>query len=176
MALADEHSFVMWRALGLAFRGWCLAALDQPDQGIPLITAGLAEVRANVLHVPHVLTLLADAHRMAGRPQVALAYIAEAEQVAEATHAKWLQAETLRLRGDLLQIVGDAAGAEASFLDAIALARRQGAKLFQLHASSSLARLWRDQGRHKEAGEFLAPICEWCTESFEAPDVPPVLD
>ena len=172
MTLSDEHSFVMWRALGLAFRGWCLAALGQPDQGIPLITAGLAEVRANgILHVPHVLTLFADAHRMAGQPQVALAYVAEAEQFAEATHTKWLQAETLRLRGDLLQIVGDFAGAEASFLDAITLAQRQGAKLFQLRASSSLARLWRDQGRHKEAGELLAPISEWFTEGFEAPDL-----
>ena len=46
VTLSDERSFVMWRALGLAFRGWCLAALGQPDQGIPLITAGLAEVRA----------------------------------------------------------------------------------------------------------------------------------
>jgi class 3 adenylate cyclase len=171
VTLSDKHSFVMWRALGLAFRGWCLAALGQPDQGIPLITTGLSEVRDNVLHVPHVLTLLADAHRMAGQAQVALACVADAEQLAEATHAKWLQAETLRLRGDLLQIVGDSAGAEASFLDAITLAQRQGAKLFQLRTSSCLARLWRDQRRRKEARELLAPISEWFTEGFEAPDL-----
>jgi predicted ATPase len=95
---------------------------------------------------------------MADQPQVALAFVAEAEQFAEATHIKWLQAETLRLRGDLLLIVGDSAGAEASFLNAITLAQRQGARLFQVRASASLARLWRDQGRHKEAGELLAPI------------------
>jgi tetratricopeptide (TPR) repeat protein len=171
VTLSDEHSFVMWRALGLTFRGWCLAALGQPDQGIPLITTGLAEVRDNVLHVPHVLTLLADVLRMADQPQVALGYVAKAEQLAEATHAKWLQAETLRLRGDLLQIVGDTAGAEASFLDAVTLAERQGAKLFQLRTSSCLARLWRDQRRHKEARELLAPISEWFTEGFEAPDL-----
>ena len=67
MTLSDERSFVMWRALGLAFRGWCLAALGQPDQGIPLMSAGLAEVRVSgTLFVPHVLTLCADAYRMAG--------------------------------------------------------------------------------------------------------------
>jgi hypothetical protein len=83
--LFDKHSFVMWRALGLAFRGWCLAALGQPDQGIPLITTGLAEVRDNLLHVPHVLTLFADAHRMAGQPQVALAQISDIEKLSS-TH------------------------------------------------------------------------------------------
>jgi predicted ATPase len=108
---------------------------------------------------------------MAGQPQVALGYVTEAEQLAEATHAKWLQAETLRLRGDLLQIVGDSAGAEASFLDAVTLAQRQGAKLFQLRTSSCLARLWRDRRRHKEARELLVPISEWFTEGFEAPDL-----
>ena len=172
MTLSNERSFVMWRVLGRVFRGWCLAALGQPYQGIPLITAGLAEVRANgILHVPHILTLLADAHRMADQPQVALAVVAEAEQFAEATHAKWLQAETLRLHGDLLLIVGDTAAAEARFHDAITLAERQGARLFQLRASSSLARLWRDQGRHDEAGELSVSISKWLTQDFVGQDL-----
>ena len=142
ITLSDERSFVTWRALGLAFRGWCLTALGQPDQGIPLISAGLVEVRASgTSFVPHVLTLCADAHRMAGQPHGALANVAEAEQFAETTQSKWLQAETLRLRGDLMLIVGDSAEAEASFLGAISLAQRQGAKLFELRASINLARL-----------------------------------
>jgi class 3 adenylate cyclase/ABC-type transport system involved in cytochrome c biogenesis ATPase subunit len=159
IALSDERSFAMWRALGLAFRGWCLAALDQPDEGIPLMSAGLVEVRATgPLHVPHVLTLCADAHRMAGQPHAALALAIEAEQFAEATHCKWLQAETLRLRGDLMLLVENPARAEASWLDAIMLAQRQGAGLFQLHASTSLAHLLRNQKRHEEASKFLTPI------------------
>jgi predicted ATPase len=136
------------------------------------MTAGLTEVQANgKLHVPHVLTLLGDAHRMAGQPRVALAYVAEAEQLAEATQSKWLQAETLRLRGELLVIVGDSAGAEASLLKAITLAQRQGAKLFELRASTSLARLLHEQGRHKEAGELLTPISGWFNDGFDAPDL-----
>src|SRR5262249_33555729 len=102
------------------------------------------EVQANgILHVPHVLTLLADAHRMAGQTQSALACVDKAERFAEATRAKWLQAETLRLRGDLMLLAGEADGARARFHDAIALARRQGAGLFQQRAKSSLARLQR---------------------------------
>jgi class 3 adenylate cyclase/tetratricopeptide (TPR) repeat protein len=152
MTLSDQRSFVMWRALSLAFRGWCLAAMGDPCQGIPLITAGLAQVRdSGILHVPHVLMLLGDAHRTAGQPEIALAHVIEAEQFAEATHCKWLQAEMLRSRGDLLLMIGDSAEAEASYLDAISLAERQCARLFQLRASASLAGLWRDQGRHKEA-------------------------
>jgi tetratricopeptide (TPR) repeat protein len=170
MTLSDERSFVMWRALGLAFRGWSLAALGQPDQGIPLMSAGLVEVRASgTLHVPHVLLLCADAHRMAGQPHVALAYVAEAERFAETSQSKWLQAETLRLRGDLMLIAGDSAGAEASFLDAIALAQRQGARLFQLRATTSLVGMWRDRGRHEEAEELLTPTSSWFTETFGPP-------
>ena len=71
----------------------------------------------------------------------------------------------------MLLIVGDPARAEASLLDAIRLAERQGAKLFQLRASSSLARLWRDQGRHKEAGEFLVPIFKCFPQGSEALDL-----
>jgi predicted ATPase len=129
----------------------------------------LVEVRASgTLFVPHLLTLCADAHRMAGQPHAALAYVTESEQFAETTQSNWLQAETLRLRGDLMLIVGDSAGAEASFLNAIILSKRQGARLFQLRASTSLAGLWRDQGRHKEAGELLSPFSSWFTEAFEA--------
>ncbi len=166
MTVSDERSFVMWRALGLAFRGWCLAALGQPDQGIPLMAAGLVEVRASgTLHVPHVLQLCADAYRMAGQPHVALECVAEAERLAETSQSKWLQAETLRLRGDLMLVVGDAAGAEASFLDAIALAQRQGARLFELRATTSLAGMWRDRGRHEEAEGLLSPTSSRCTNA-----------
>jgi predicted ATPase len=59
--------------------------------------------------------------------------------------------------------------AEASFHKAIAVARRQSAKLYELRAASSLARLWRDQGNRAEARELLAPVYGWFTEGFDAP-------
>jgi hypothetical protein len=123
VSLSDERHFVTWRSLGAVFRGWCLVESGQPKQGIQLMSDEVAEVRVNgKLHVPHVLTLIADAHRMAGEPNVALLYVAEAEQFAEATQVLWLQAETLRLRGDLTNASGDRPGAERHYHQAIMLA------------------------------------------------------
>ncbi len=73
--------------------------------------------------------------------------------------------------GDLLNAAGDRSAAERHYRQAIAVAERQSAKLFQLRASTSLARLWRDQGKRAEARDLLRPIYNWFTEGFDAPDL-----
>jgi predicted ATPase len=77
--------------------------------------------------------------------------------------------ELHRLRGDLLNATGDRAGAEQSYHQAIAVAQRQCAKLFELRATASLARLWRDQGKRTEARDLLTSIYGWFTEGFDTP-------
>jgi predicted ATPase len=72
-------------------------------------------------------------------------------------------------RGELLIAVGDAVVAEESLYQAIEVARRQSAKLFELRAAASLARLWRDQDKRTEARALLAPIYNWFTEGFDTP-------
>ena len=80
------------------------------------------------------------------------------------------EAEVLhRIPGDLLAAAGDQSGAEGHYRQAIAVAERQSAKLDQLRAATSLARLWRDQGRQTEARDLLVPIYGWFTEGFDAP-------
>ena len=74
-----------------------------------------------------------------------------------------------RLRGDLLKATGDQAAAEQSYHQALVVAQRQSAKLFELRAATSLARLWRDQGKRTEARDLLAPIYGWFTEGFDTP-------
>ncbi len=74
-----------------------------------------------------------------------------------------------RVPGDLLNATGDKSGAERHYRQAIAVAERQSAKLFQLRASTRLARLWRDQGKRTEARDLLAPIYGWFTEGLDAP-------
>jgi len=115
--------------------------------------------------------MLADAYRIGGAPEAGLAQISEAERLAEATQVKWVLAETLRLRGDLLAQTGDRMAAAASYRDAIALAQRQDGKLFELRAATSLARLWREQGQPAAARDLLAPVYGWFTEGFDAPDL-----
>ena len=88
----------------------------------------------------------------------------------EASDERVFEAEALyRIPGDLLAAAGDQSGAERHYRQAIRVAERQSAKLFHLQASTSLARLWRDQGRRPEARDLLAPIYNWFTEGFDAP-------
>jgi class 3 adenylate cyclase/predicted ATPase len=173
LALSDERGFAHWSVQAVGFQGWCLAASGRPAQGIPLLTAGLERQRAigSTLYISHGLTMLADAYRIGGASKVGLAQISEAERLAKATGVKWVLAETLRLRGDLLAQTGDRMAAEASYRDGIALAQRQGGKLFELRAAVSLAGLWRDQGKRAEPRDLLAPILGWFTEGFETADL-----
>jgi predicted ATPase len=67
--------------------------------------------------------------------------------------------------------MGDHIAAEGSFCDAISLAQRQGAKLFELRTALDLARLWRDQGKVQQARELLAPVYGWFTEGFDTRDL-----
>jgi predicted ATPase len=171
LVLTTEHGLGLFRALALVQHGWCLAALGHADEGIPLLIAGLADwdELGFVIFKPWILAVLADARRMAGQSQAALEHFAEARCLAEETQDRWFQAETLRLTGDVLVAMGDSAAAEASYQEAIAIARQQGAKLWELRAAMSLARLWRDQGKRSEARDLLAPVYDWFTEGLDTP-------
>jgi len=152
-------------------RGWCLAALGRADEGISLFTTGAAgwDKLRFIVHKPRVLTLLGDAFRIAGQPQAALEHIEEARRVADATEERWLLAETVRLRGDVLVSIDDRTGAETSYREAIAIAQQQGAKLWELRAATSLARLWHHQAKRKQAHALLAPVYNWLTEGLGTP-------
>jgi class 3 adenylate cyclase/predicted ATPase len=171
LALAGEHGLGFDRTVGLVLRGWSLAALGRGDEGIPLIKSGVAgwhELGFGI-HRPWLLALLGDACRMAGQLQAALAHLAEARDLAEETEERWFQAETLRLRGEVLLATGDPEAAEASYREAMAIAQLQSAKLWELCAAMSLARLWRDQGKCTAGHELLAPIFGWFGEGFGTP-------
>ena len=121
---------------------------------------------------PMLLTWLAEAYAMLGQPAEARNCLAEAARIVETTEERVFEAELLhRVPGDLLNAAGDRSGAERHYRQAIAVAERQSAKLFQLRASTSLARLWRDQGKRAEARDLLGPIYNWFTEGFDAPDL-----
>jgi len=157
--------------LGNVHLGGALTALGQASKGLTLITDGLAMYRATgaVLHVPWMLIRVAEAHVRLGQPIEGLECFAEAAQVIETTDERREEAELHRVRGDLLNATGDRAAAEQCYHQALAIARRQSAKLFELRAATSLARLWRDQGKRREARDLLAPVYGWFTEGFDTP-------
>jgi class 3 adenylate cyclase/tetratricopeptide (TPR) repeat protein len=169
VALATEHGLGHFRMFARILRGWSVATLGRADEGIPLLAAGVAGQRDLGFFVPWALTLLADACRMAGQWPAALEHLAEARHLAEEKEERWFQAEALRLTGDVLSAMGDAAAAEASYREALALARLQSAKLWELRAATSLAELWRDQGKRSQARDLLAPVYSWFTEGLGTP-------
>jgi predicted ATPase len=122
-----------------------------------------------VATMPLTLMLLVKACLKLGRQVECQDYLTEAGQLIEATAERYAEAELHRLRGDLLNAAGDQAAAKQSYLQALVVAERQSAKLWQLLSAISLARLWRDQGRRAEARDLLAPIYGWFTEGFDTP-------
>jgi tetratricopeptide (TPR) repeat protein len=166
LPLATEHGLEHFRMMALIERGWSLAGLGRADEGIPLLATGLAGLHDHgfVFFRPWALTLLADACRTAGQWQPAVAHLAEARGLAKERELPFFQAETFRLSGDALLATSDAAAAEANYHEAIAIAKQQSAKLWELRAATSLARLWREQGKRAEARDLLAPVYGWFTE------------
>jgi predicted ATPase len=168
LAVSVEHEFALYRAMGTLWRGWFLAASGDADDGIPLLTAGLAGMQdaGFIVHTSFWLARLADAYRIAGQWQAALGHLAKARRFADETGERWALAEVLRLRGDVLLAMGDPAAAEAGYREAIAVAQQQSAKLWELRAATSLARLWSDQGKRDAGRGLLAPVYGWFTEGF----------
>ena len=95
----------------------------------------------------------------------------DALQIVERTRGLWLAAELNRHKGQVLLRQGHTEAAEELYWKALSVAREQEAKLWELRAAVSLARLRRDQGRRGEARDLLAPIYGWFTEGFETPDL-----
>jgi predicted ATPase len=108
-----------------------------------------------------------------GEATAGLGAVAEAVEVASATGQRISDAEISRLKGELL-LVQDPANeseAETAFHQAIDIARGQSAKSWELRASLSLSRLWRQQGKRDEARRLLQEIYGWFTEGFDTADL-----
>ena len=173
VAIATEQGFPVWRAMGTIHRGWVMIKNGDVARGISLLRSGSAAYRATgTRHVdPHTTTLLAMACEIAGQIEEALALLGDALRIADTTGARWFAAELNRTKGRLLLGQGHFEAAEELYCKALNLAREQEAKLWELRAAVSLARLRRDQGRHAEARHLLAPVYGWFTEGFDTPDL-----
>jgi tetratricopeptide (TPR) repeat protein len=171
LAFAAEHGLGLQQALGRIYRGWSLAALGHADEGLTALGTGLAGLDETGAFIwrPLLLTVFADACRIAGKLPAALGHLTEAQRLTDETAERWTAAGTLRLRGEVLLAMDDPAAAEASYREALALAQQQSANLWELRAAMSFARLWRDQGKRSEACDLLGPIYDWFSEGLGAP-------
>ena len=173
--LAEEKGTSYWKAHGMMAQGWLLAQTGKASDAALLISSGITLHRSNgstnwlPTHLPH----LAMASVELGKFDYAWRCIDEAIAAIETTGERWFEAEANRIAGEiaLKSPEPDAAKAAAYFERALAIARQQQAKSWELRAAMSMARLWRDQGKREEARDLLAPVHGWFTEGFDTRDL-----
>ena len=175
MALSTEHGFIFWLAVANILHGWAMAEQGCNQEAIAQIQEGLAALRAAGAEVerPENLSLLAEACMKTGRLNDGLSALTEALAAADDHENRYYEAETHRLKGELLlrQNNSNAAEAQNCFERAIEIARKQSAKSWELRATMSLARLLAKQGRRDESRAMLAGIYGWFTEGFDTADL-----
>ena len=173
VAIATDQGFPFYRATGAIYRGWVKAKNADVTEGLSLLRAGSSAYCATgaTVWMPLYIALLAAACEIAGQIEEAAARLDQALQLVERTGERWFAAELDRQRGQLLLRQGHPEAAEKLYREALSIAREQEAKLWELRAAASLARLWRDQGRCAAARDLLAPVYGWFTEGFATPDL-----
>jgi predicted ATPase len=175
LAFSTERVIPFFAAHAMVLLGWALVMQGRGEEGIAQLGAGLAAYRAtgSELERPHWLGLMVEACGNTGRIEEGLHAVAEALELTERTGIVYYEAELYRLEGQLRlrPELADAPAAEMCFRRAIDIARKQQAKSWELRAATSLAGLWRDQGRRAEARDLLAPIYGWFTEGFDTVDL-----
>jgi predicted ATPase len=174
-SLCSEHAFPFWAAGGQIFGGWAVINQGEVDAGVDELIRGLAAWRKTGarLWLPIFLALQAEGHFKAGRNQAALHSIEQALATSDETGERWAIAEILRVKANLLQTTGrgKAEEVEGALIESLKIARQQQAKSWELRAATSLARLWRDQGKVQQARELLAPSYGCFTEGFDTRDL-----
>ncbi len=173
IVMDEKYGFSAWGAGGRLYRDLLDAATD-PHGGVEVLRLNMnlwGEVASGIFG-PINHSLLAEVLAAAGRFDEALDAVTKGLAQVEATDERWWEVELLRLKGAfLLARDGDAGATETCFAGAIEVARSQGAKSLELRVATSLARLWRDQGRTGEANDLLAPLYGWFTEGFDTLDI-----
>ncbi len=179
IVLSTEQGFAYWLAMGTILHG-----------GIEQILNGLAAWRATGAEAmrPYYLSLLADAYVKAGQAQEGLQVVAEALELVETTEERFCEAELYRLKGEGLlaqEMKNEGAKdslqssvfslqlkeAEECFEQAIAIARRQQTKLWELRAVLSVSRLWQMQGKRTKACDILRETIPWFETQAEIADL-----
>jgi len=173
IAVATEQGFPLYRALGTIYRGWVKVNTGDVAEGISLLRSGSGAYRTTGAEsrIPYYIALLAKACDIAGQVDEALSLLDSAMQIAERIGECWFVAELYRHKGQFLLRRGLSEAAQELYRRALKIAEEQEAKLWELRAAVSLARLGRQQGRHSEAFDVLRPVYGWFTEGFDTQDL-----
>ena len=173
--LLDDHQLGLghFGSTAKILRGWAAAVTGRPDKGCELAKEGLSETRrSGFARFSFQLGIMAEVLHLAGDFPAALDVIEEAIQVAEETgERRWLPRLLHDKAHSLMAATGGVSAAEDALKNSVLVARQQQARSAELRAATSLARLWRDQGKREEARDLLAPVYGWFTEGFDTLDL-----
>jgi predicted ATPase len=174
-ALVDEKSATFWKPSLFTHPGCLLALTGQASGAIQLLTAGSTMRRStgSTVNNPLFFTYLARAYAEVGQFEQAWRGIAEATEAMDNTKETLWEAEVNRVAGEIALLAPQPNVAKAStyFEHALAVARQQQAKSWELRTAMSMARLWRSQGKAQQARELLAPVYGWFAEGFDTMDL-----
>ena len=172
-AVTTAQGFAHWGAQGTIYHGWVKLRHGDVVEGLCLLRSGSTAYRSTGAqgNMPYHLALLVEACEIAGQNEEGVPLLDEATRIVEETGERWLAAELNRRKGQLLLRQGQTEVAEQLYRSALGIAAEQEAKLWELRAAVSLARLRRDQGQRVEAHDLLAPVYGWFTEGFGTPDL-----
>ena len=172
IALSTEYEFQYWLVMGTIYKDWALADRADPEEGIIQMRQDLDfNQQQEKIGFPMALSLLVEMYGKVGQAEEGLTLLTEALATGHKTGEGLWEPELHRLKGELLLMQDeDEAGSEASYRQAIDIARRQQAKSLELRAVTSLGHLWQRQGKKEEARQALQEIYGWFTEGFDTVD------
>ena len=175
LALADEKGAVFWKASGGLVKSWLFVLTGHASEAVTSFSSAIAMSRSTgaTIFVPLFLSMLGSAFAELRQFDQARRCIGEAMALAEASGERWFDAEIYRIAGEIELGSSERKGPNAQryFEQALGVARAQQARSWELRAATSLARLWRDQGRRAEARDLLARVYDWFTEGFDTLDL-----
>ena len=173
--ICEEQRFPFWGLASASLRGSTLVGRGAEAEGILAMRQALDSYEGigGQLYRPELHGLLSAGLARAGYLEEALQGVAAAIRMVGESQDRWWHAELHRLHGEFtLALPGDHSGAaEAAFQEAIAIARAQQAKSWELRAVTSLSRLWQTKGKTGEAQQLLGEIYGWFTEGFDTADL-----
>jgi class 3 adenylate cyclase/predicted ATPase len=174
LSIASEHAIPLFLILGAFLRGWAMVFVGRAEDGMAEMRRSISDpMVSGASLIAELLAVLAEAYGKNGRSDEGLDLVSKGLETAEQTGMTVAEAELHRIKGDLLitNDVGNAAAAERCLRTAVEVSRRQGARLFELRAATSLARLLRDTDHCDEVRTMLAAIYGGFTEGFDTADL-----
>ena len=183
--LSSEQGTPLFELWGRVFHGWVQTKRGQIEKGIAEIQQAIdTNLEAGSKNFNSAnLAILADAYGEEDKIEEGIGVIDDALAFVEETEERYYESELYRLKGELLKASGSSSSSgskkrseveseiEECFNKALEVARRQGAKSWELRAAMSMSRLWKELGKKEEARKLLGDVYNWFTEGFDTKDL-----